>query len=63
MSLIEDDARKAFEKFFMGQPFYMQIKYIHGDRLFDFDVGIGYRNLIVQIAYVCWCKGDKEFVI
>lgn len=63
MSLIEDDARKAFEKFFMGQPFYMQMKYIHGDRLFDFDVGIGYRNLIVQIAYVCWCKGDKEFVV
>lgn len=23
----------------------------------------GYRNLTVHIAYVCWCKGDKEFVI
>ncbi|SFS98842.1 hypothetical protein SAMN05444586_101566 [Acinetobacter bohemicus] len=55
--------KEQFEKFFMSQPFYLQLKYIHGERLFDFDEGIGYRNLTVQIAYVCWCKGDKEFVI
>ena len=55
--------RNEFEAFFMAQPFYLQQKYINGDRLFDFDVGIGYRNLTVQIAYVCWCKGDKGFVI
>ena len=55
--------KEQFEEFFQKQPFYLQQKYINGDRLFDFDVGIGYRNLTVQIAYVCWCKGDKEFVI
>lgn len=55
--------RGEFEAFFMKQPFYLQLKYIHGDRLFDFDVGIGYRNLTVQVGYVCWCKGDKEFVV
>lgn len=55
--------REQFEKFFMAQTFYLQLKYIHGDRLFDFDQGIGYRNLTVQIAYVCWCKGDTEFVL
>lgn len=59
----KQDEREEFEKFFMVQPFYLQLKYIHGERLFDFDTGIGYRNLTVQIAYVCWCKGDKEFVI
>lgn len=57
------DSRDDYEAFFMGQPFYLQMKYIHGDRLFDFDQGIGYRNLTVQIGYVCWCKDDKEFVI
>ena len=55
--------RVHFEMFFMSQPFFLQLKYIHGERLFDFDEGIGYRNLTVQIAYVCWCKEDKEFVI
>ena len=52
-----------FEEFFKSQPFYLQLKYIHGERLFDFDTGIGYRNLTVQVGYVCWCEGDKEFVL
>ena len=55
--------KEQFEVFFMAQSFYLQLKYIYGDRLFDFDQGIGYRNLTVQIAYVCWCKEDKEFVL
>lgn len=55
--------RKEFEAFFIQQPFYLQLKYIHGERLFDFDEGVGYRNLTVQIGYVCWCKEDKEFVL
>ena len=55
--------KEQFEKFFMNQPFYLQLKYIRGDRLFDFDQGIGYRDLTVQIGYVCWCKGDMEFVV
>ena len=59
----QQDERKEFEIFFMSQPFFLQLKYIHGERLFDFDTGIGYRNLTVQVGYVCWCKGDKEFVL
>ena len=59
----QQDERKEFEIFFMNQPFYKQLKFIHGERLFDFDEGIGYRNLTVQVGYVCWCKGDKEFVL
>ena len=59
----QQDERKAFEAFFKAQSFYSQQRYMHGDRIFDFDVGVGYRNLTVQIAYVCWCKGDKEFVL
>ena len=59
----QQDKRKEYETFFMSQPFYLQLKYIHGDRLFDFDVGIGYRNLTVQVGYVCWCKEDREFVL
>jgi hypothetical protein len=59
----EQDERKEYEAFFMKQPFYLQLKYIHGDRLFDFDAGIGYRNLTVQVGYVCWCKEDREFVL
>ena len=55
--------RVYFEKFFESQPFFLQLKYIHGNRLFDFDERIGYRNLTVQIGYVCWCKEDKEFVL
>ena len=61
--LSEATMRSEFEAFFTNQPFYLQLRYTQGDRLLDFDEGIGYRNLIVQIAYVCWCKGDKEFVI
>lgn len=55
--------KEQFEAFFKDQPFYLQLKYIHGDRLFDFDAGIGYRNLTVQVGYVCWCKEDREFVL
>lgn len=62
-SLEQHDERKAFEAFFKAQSFYSQQRYMHGDRIFDFDVGVGYRNLTVQIAYVCWCEGDKEFVL
>ena len=58
-----ENKRKEYEAFFMEQPFYLQLKYIRGDRLFDFDQGIGYRHLNVQIGYMCWCKGDREFVI
>ena len=57
------DLRKEFEPFFTKQPFFNSLKYQHGDRLFDFDEGIGYRNLTVQVGYVCFCKQDREFVL
>lgn len=59
----QQDERKEFESFFVNQPFYLQLKYTRGDRLFDFDSGIGYRDLTVQVGYVCWCKEDRGFVI
>lgn len=57
------DMRKEFEPFFTKQPFFNSLRYQHGDRLFDFDEGIGYRNLTVQVGYVCFCKEDREFVL
>ena len=57
------DLRKEFEPFFTKQPFFNSLKYQHGDCLFDFDEGIGYRNLTVQVGYVCFCKEDREFVL
>ena len=57
------DMRKEFEPFFTKQPFYKTLRYQHGDHLFDFDQGIGYRNLTVQVGYVCFCKDDREFVL
>lgn len=55
--------REEYEAFFQQQPYFKQLKFIHGDRLFDFDEGIGYRNLTVQVWYVSYCKRDGEFVL
>ena len=57
------DRTEEFEAFFTAQPFFKNLTFIHGDKLFDFDKGIGYRNLTVQVGYVCFCKGDGEFVL
>ena len=57
------DRTEEFEAFFTAQPFFRNLRFIHGDKLFDFDKGIGYRNLTVQVGYVCFCKGDGEFVL
>ncbi len=57
------DRTEEFEAFFTAQPFFKNLRFIHGDKLFDFDKGIGYRNLTVQVGYVCFCKGDGEFVL
>lgn len=54
--------KSKFEAWFAQQYFYNQLKYIHGDRLFDFDAGIGYRNATVQVGYVAYCRADVEFV-
>ena len=55
--------KSKFETWFKDQSFYLQLKYILGDRIFDFDEGIGYRNLTVQVRYVAFCGEDLEFVL
>ena len=57
------DLRTEFQEFFSKQYFYKGLRNALGDRVFDFDQGIGYRNPTVQIGYVCFCKEDREFVL
>lgn len=54
--------KKKYEAWFIKQSFYHQLRYVLGDRIFDFDDGIGYRNLTVQVGYVAFCGCDVEFV-
>jgi len=48
-----------FEKWFKDQDFYTNMRFIHGDRLFDKD-GDVYRVLPVQIAYQGWNARQSE---
>lgn len=43
----------AFEVWFEDQDFYTNMRFIHGDKLFDRD-GDVYRVLLVQMAYQAW---------
>lgn len=43
----------AFEVWFEDQDFYTNMRFIHGDKLFDRD-GDVYRMLPVQMAYQAW---------
>lgn len=61
--LFSNDRRAEYEGFLKKQSFYNQLLYIHGERLFIFDQGIGYRSETVQVGYVCFCYGDREFVL
>ena len=45
-----------FEKWFEDQDFYTNMRFIHGDKLFDKDVG-AYRVLPVQMTYLAWLVG------
>lgn len=45
-----------FEKWFEGQDFYTNMRFIHGDKLFDKDDG-AYRVLPVQMTYLAWLVG------
>lgn len=56
-------SRSDYENWFEKQSFYHQMLFIHGGKLFDFDEGIGYRTLPVQIGYVAYLREDKEFVL
>lgn len=45
-----------FEKWFEDQDFYTNMRFIHGDKLFDKDGG-AYRVLPVQMTYLAWLVG------
>ncbi|WP_373687752.1 hypothetical protein [Acinetobacter sp. YH12243] len=45
-----------FEKWFEDQDFYTNMRFIHGDKLFDRDGG-AYRVLPVQMTYLAWLVG------
>lgn len=44
---------REFEIWFMEQDFYTNMRFIHGDKLFDKD-GDVYRVLPVQMTYKAW---------
>lgn len=54
-----------FEKWFKDQDFYTNMRFIHGDKLFDKDGG-AYRVLPVQMTYQAWNtqrqRSKDEFV-
>lgn len=54
-----------FEKWFAAQDFYTNMRFIHGDKLFDKDGDI-YRALPVQMTYQGWSlqrqRSKDEFV-
>ena len=54
-----------FEKWFEDQDFYTNMRFIHGDRLFDKEGGV-YRVLPVQMTYQGWNtqlqRSKDEFV-
>lgn len=54
-----------FEKWFEDQDFYTNMRFIHGDKLFDKDGGV-YRVLPVQMTYQGWSsqrqRSKDEFV-
>ncbi|SPJ21265.1 hypothetical protein PFCIP103579_2409 [Prolinoborus fasciculus] len=54
-----------FEKWFEDQDFYTNMRFIHGDKLFDKD-GDVYRVLPVQMTYLAWStqrqRSKDEFV-
>ena len=54
-----------FEKWFEDQDFYTNMRFIHGDKLFDKDGGV-YRVLPVQMVYQGWSsqrqRSKGEFI-
>lgn len=55
------DAHKVFEEWFKFQLFYAKLVYIHGDRIFDFDMSEQtYHCLPVNIAWLTWQERQRE---
>lgn len=55
------DPHKVFEEWFKFQPFYAKLVYIHGDRIFDFDMSEQtYHCLPVNIAWITWQEKETK---
>lgn len=55
------DPHKVFEEWFKFQSFYAKLVYIHGDRIFDFDMSEQtYHCLPVNIAWITWKERQRE---
>ncbi|MHA3062529.1 hypothetical protein [Acinetobacter sp. ANC 4641] len=50
--------KSKFEEWFQQQPFYLNLRFIHGDQLFTSENGV-YRVLAVQIAWATWQEQQK----
>ena len=51
--------KSKFEEWFQQQPFYLNLRFIHGDRLFISENSV-YRVLAVQIAWLAWQEQQKR---
>lgn len=49
----------VFEKWFMDQDFYTNMRFIHGDNLFSKDGGV-YRVLPVRMTHLAFCKSTQS---
>ncbi|MHA3081908.1 hypothetical protein ACX1NX_01725 [Acinetobacter sp. ANC 5383] len=49
-----------FEEWFQLQSFYLNLRFIHGERLFIFDAQDGYVVQAVQIAWMTWQEQQKQ---
>ncbi|MHA3052574.1 hypothetical protein [Acinetobacter sp. ANC 4640] len=49
-----------FEAWFQQQSFYLNLRFIHGERLFIFDAQDGYVVQAVQIAWMTWQEQQKR---
>ncbi|MHA3083756.1 hypothetical protein ACX1NX_11450 [Acinetobacter sp. ANC 5383] len=52
--------KSKFEEWFQLQPFYLNLRFIHGERLFIFDAQDGYVVQAVQIAWATWQEQQKQ---
>ena len=51
--------KSKFEQWFKQQPFYLNLRFIHGDQIFTSENSV-YRVLAVQIAWMTWQEQQKR---
>lgn len=52
--------KSKFEEWLQQQHFYLNLRFIHGERLFIFDAQLGYVVQAVQIAWATWMEQQKR---